>query len=193
MDMKKLVGLCLGLVMVIIESAAVATPGEAKTNKTIKSLLRAYRLPQGSRIALVRKGARLKSARIVVRSDIVVRRARFRIEEHRAGAQDSVREILERVSEMLAPSVRRRYSVAGIGPNGERLDSRTLLKNWRRLPPKPSAAQLEERALRLAEIDEIKTTAMAQLRELDEFLERSEDKVPQAMLAALCDLCVANC
>ena len=37
MDMKKLVGLCLGLMMVIIESAAVATPAEAKTNKTIKS------------------------------------------------------------------------------------------------------------------------------------------------------------
>ena len=36
MDMKKLVGLCLGLMMVIIESAAVATPAEAKTNKTIK-------------------------------------------------------------------------------------------------------------------------------------------------------------
>jgi hypothetical protein len=36
MDMKKLVGICLGLMMVIIESAAVATPAEAKTNKTIK-------------------------------------------------------------------------------------------------------------------------------------------------------------
>ena len=36
MDMKKLVGLCLGLMMVIIESAAVATPAKAKTNKTIK-------------------------------------------------------------------------------------------------------------------------------------------------------------
>src|ERR1700730_14778614 len=36
MDIKSLFGLCLVLMMVIIESAAVATPAEAKTNKTIK-------------------------------------------------------------------------------------------------------------------------------------------------------------
>lgn len=36
LDMKKLFGLCLGLMMVIIESGAVATPAEAKTNKTIR-------------------------------------------------------------------------------------------------------------------------------------------------------------
>jgi hypothetical protein len=36
-DLKKLVSLCLGLMMVIIESAALATPAEAKTNRTIKS------------------------------------------------------------------------------------------------------------------------------------------------------------
>jgi hypothetical protein len=133
---------------------------------------------------LKREGAAAKNTRTIVRSDVRIHRKLLRAQDHpnRDGnLRSSV--LYKRIEEMLAPH--HGFSVIGFGPNGMKVPGNTTLNTWRSMPSKPTHEQINNVWLRREEIKGLVNRAHTMIADLDEGIEDSEQKIPQALIQAL--------
>ena len=145
-------------------------------------LVKYYRLPHGSYFALSTKDGR------IVRKDRRFSRKPLLRQDHPLDERLSISDIHKRIGALLAVNLKQLdWKVLAFGPGiNDPLDTRTLLRKWQNMTPDLTAQRRESKAMRAVEIDEfLLPRALEALDELDEGIEDPEDKVPQAVIAAL--------
>lgn len=150
-----------------------------------EKLVRHYRLPNGTRFALRRKG-RSTSSRPFLRADLEVRRKYFRREEHPAGDAVSAASICRAVEMMLYPG-HPHGGVVIIRPDGEVADGKTHLRSLRALPARPTQADRDAAEIKRQLIQEVRSSARTSLMELEEAIEDPHTVITEAVLLALED------
>jgi hypothetical protein len=155
-------------------------PKKSRWTEFSETLVCYYKLPYGSRFALKRKGA-ARSAHALVRPDIKIRRKLFRQAEQ-PNRDDTIRvgKLYKRIAQMLAPHYA--YVVIGFGPDGTQVPGHMTIQTWRTMPSKPP---LDPAGWRRAEIAMLTKRALTMIADLDEGVEASAQKIPQAVIQAL--------
>ena len=147
-------------------------------------LVKHYRLPNGSRFALRRKG-RSNGTRPFVRSDSDVRRKLFRRDDHPRHDHIRVVEMCRNIEAMLSPSSR--TSVVALKPNGEPLDGKTMLKTWREMPGRITQEQRDAVEMRRIVVEDLRQLVIGSLTDLEEAIEDPHSEVTEAVMRALVD------
>jgi hypothetical protein len=75
--------------------------------------------------------------------------------------------------------------IAAYGPDGDRLDSNTLVRTWRGMDPKPTEGEIEAKNAQLQEIEETAGEAKRIIAGLAEFRWAPEETIPRAVVRAL--------
>ncbi len=147
-------------------------------------LAKHYRLPNGSKFALRRKG-KATGTRPFVRADAEVRRKLFRRSEHPRENETRVVDICRTIEAMLAPGSR--TAVVALKPNGESVDGKTTLKRWRQVPGRITQEERDAAEMRRVVIEGLRRLATSNLIDLEEAIEDPHSEVTEAVMRALVD------
>jgi hypothetical protein len=166
-------------------TAKQAFPKVGELGALSDKLVRHYGLPNGSRIAVRRKG-KSRGTRPLLRSDTELRRQYFKKDDHPTAGSTSVTAICQAVEAMLHPA-HRHGGVVIIRPDGEVADGKTHLRTLRALPARPTQADRDAAEERRQLIQEVRSLARMSLQELEEAIDDPHTVVTEGVLLALED------
>lgn len=149
-----------------------------------EKLVKHYRLPNGSRFALRRKG-KAGGTRPFVRADSDVRRKLFRRDDPPRHGQIRIADICRDIETMLAPGSR--STVVALKPNGESLDGKTMLKRWQEIPGRITQEERDAAEMRRIVVEDLRRLAVGNLSDLEEAIEDPHSDVTEAVMRALVD------